>query len=98
MIQNKSFPAKPDWGAYDECVKWLQNEGCSVGSMERGSDTAVFFEEGAYVSKNRNLGADRKNVCGWIKSSTGRFRDAPIEFVVTAAGKRALKARDMEAA
>ena len=72
MIANKSFPAQADWGAYHECVDWLHKEGCSVGSMERGSDTPVFFEEGAYVSKNRNLGTDRKNVHGWIKSSTGQ--------------------------
>lgn len=93
MIENRHFPAQEDFGAYHECERWLKSEGCSVGSMERGADTAVFFEPDRVVSKNRNLAHARKNVHGWIKSKTGRFRDAPIDFVITSAGAEVLKAR-----
>lgn len=90
MIEGRTFDAEgDDFQAYSACRTWLESLGCSIGSMQRGSPTAVMFDDRYIISKNRNLNAREKSgTHGWIRPNPeGRFRSGPIRFEVTKAGR-----------
>ena len=95
-IKNRTFEAEgDDFQAYRACTEWLEELGCSIGSMQRGAPSAVMFSDDYVIAKNRNLNKREKwETHGWIHPSPGgRFREGPIRFEVTPAGKAFLESR-----
>ena len=94
MIEDRDFPADGDFGAYSACEKWLEDLGCTCGSKQSGSPTAVMFWHGT-VSKYRGLSqADIAATHGWITAMEGgRFREDGVRFRITEAGRKYLDAQ-----
>ena len=88
-IENRTFEAEGAFQAYNDCCRWLESEGCSIGSMQRGASTAVMFADNYDISKNRGLSRREKwSTHGWIRpNDEGRFRAGPIRFEITPAGQ-----------
>lgn len=72
-------PASGDpWDAYRAAEGYCLERGWSVGSMQRGSPTAV-FEGYCYVSKWRNLSRkEQGEALAVITSKYGTFRDCDV--------------------
>jgi len=70
------------WAAYNAAQKWCAANGYSVGSMQRGSPTAVFKGDYA-VSKWRNLNIQERALTdGTITTTTGTFRDSDVTLTL----------------
>jgi hypothetical protein len=83
----KHFPHVEEHGsfsAYHAAVRWVEEQGYSVGSMQRGAPTMIFKGD-CDVSKFRNLSAEeRAEAAGSIIGVAGRFRDGPVTVVLNA--------------
>lgn len=67
-----------DFSAYTAAEKWCREQGYSVGSMQRGAPTLVFYGD-CDVAKFRNISAqERKAAIGKIEGIGGRFRGGPV--------------------
>lgn len=62
-----------DFSAYHAAEKWCAERGYSVGSMQRGAPTLVFYGD-CDVAKFRNISPqERKAAIGKIEGVGGRF-------------------------
>jgi hypothetical protein len=92
QIQDRVFHSDQTFGAYHDCERWLTELGCSIGTMQRGSPTAVMFSDNYDISKHRGLSASEiVETHGWIYGHEGRFREGPITFKVSSAGREYLR-------
>lgn len=67
-----------DFSAYNAAVKWVEGQGYSVGSMQRGAPTLIYYGD-CDVAKFRNISAaERKAAAGQIVGTDGRFRGGPV--------------------
>mgnify|MGYP001618217393 FL=1 len=66
------------FSAYHAAESWCREQGYSVGPMQRGAPTLVFYGD-CDVAKFRNISAqERKAAIGKIEGVSGRFRDGPV--------------------
>lgn len=71
-------PQRGSFSAYHDAVKWIEDQGYSVGSMQRGAPTLIFYGD-CDVAKYRNISlAERRSAAGEIVGVGGRFRDGPV--------------------
>lgn len=92
-LQDRIFPRAGEFEAYRDCERWLYELGCSIGSMQRSAPIGVIFEPGHYISKNRNLGPDAKDMHGWITfPGGGSPRNGDVRFTITKLGHEFLAA------
>lgn len=71
-------PENGDFSAYDAAVAWVESQGYSVGSMQRGAPTMIYYGD-CDVSKFRNLSkAELLAAAGKITGVAGRFRECPV--------------------
>lgn len=67
-----------DFSAYNAAVKWVEDQGYSVGSMQRGAPTLIYYGD-CDVAKFRNISpSERKAAAGQIIGVAGRFRGGPV--------------------
>jgi hypothetical protein len=80
----KTFPHidGDSFSAYRAAEAWCQEQGYSVGSMQRGAPTLIYYGD-CDVAKYRNISpAERKSAIGTIEGVGGRFRDGPVTVTV----------------
>ena len=71
-----------DFSAYHAAEKWCREQGMSVGSMQRGAPTLVYYGD-CDVAKYRNISAqERKSAIGRIEGVGGRFRGGPVTVTI----------------
>lgn len=67
-----------DFSAYNAAVAWVEAQGYSVGSMQRGAPTLIYYGD-CDVAKFRNISpAERKSAAGEIVGINGRFRECSV--------------------
>ena len=70
------------FSAYYAAEKWCEKQGFSVGSMQRGAPTLIYYGD-CDVAKYRNISPEeRKAAIGRINGIGGSFRDGPVTVTI----------------
>ena len=77
-IRFEHDPTRGPFSAYRDAEAWCKEQGYSIGDMQRGAPTLVYFGD-CDVAKFRNVSAgERKSAIGKISGVAGRLRDGPV--------------------
>ena len=81
LVFTERHPNNP-WVAYCAAEKWCAENGYSIGTMQRGSPTAVFKGDCA-IAKWRSLSIQERALAdGTITTTTGTFRDSDVTLTL----------------
>lgn len=81
-IKFEHDPERGSFSAYHDAEQWCKDRGYSVGSMQRGAPTLIYYGD-CDVAKYRNISAsERRSAIGKIVGVAGRFRDGPVTIEI----------------